>query len=53
MAFHLYERLKQGMTIAEAVLAAKQAIAAESPHQLDVLLGWAVLGPDDFPVFEN
>jgi len=46
----LFPRLRNGMSIGDAVLSAKRALASETPHQLDVLLGWAVLGPDDFPI---
>jgi len=46
----LFERLNQGMRIADAVLSAKRALAEERPYQLDVLLGWATLGPGDIKV---
>ncbi|MBT8115494.1 MAG: hypothetical protein KJP04_08940, partial [Arenicella sp.] len=52
MAGVLFGNLKSGMSIGEAVLLAKQQIAAETPYQIDVLLGWAVLGFDDMPVFD-
>jgi len=52
MAGFLFANLKSGMTIGDAVLQAKQQIAAETPNQVDVLLGWTVLGFDDMAVFE-
>ncbi|MDB4512175.1 C25 family cysteine peptidase [Arenicella sp.] len=52
MAEYLSANLQQGMSIGDAVLDAKQKIFAETPYQLDVLLGWAVLGFDDMTVFE-
>ncbi len=51
MANLLYARLRQGMRIGDAVLSAKRAFAQQNPYQLDILLGWAVLGPDDMPIF--
>lgn len=35
---------KQGATIGEAVVAAKQAMAKRSPNATDILLGWQILG---------
>ncbi|MDB4512033.1 C25 family cysteine peptidase [Arenicella sp.] len=52
MAELLYARLKQGMRIGDAVLSAKQAFAVDNPYQLDILLGWAVLGPDDMAIIQ-
>ena len=52
MAEFLSANLQQGMSIGDAVMDAKQKIYAESPFQIDVLLGWAVLGFDDMTVFE-
>ena len=52
MAELLYERLKQGMPIGEAVLSAKRAFAQNHPGSLDILLGWAVLGPADLIVYD-
>ncbi len=52
MSGFLFKFLKQGMSIGDAVLAAKQQIAINTPYQLDVLLGWAVLGFDDMPVYQ-
>jgi len=52
MADLLFANLKQGMTIGDAVLAAKRELAEQTPFQVDVLLGWAVLGFDDMLVFE-
>ena len=52
MAEFLSANLQQGMTIGEAVMDAKQQIFNETPFQMDVLLGWAVLGFDDMEVFE-
>jgi hypothetical protein len=41
----VYQRLFQpGMTLGEAVLAAKQAYGAEYPERRDVILGWNILG---------
>ena len=53
MAGYLFEHLKKGLSIGEAVQAAKQQIAVQTPDQIDVLLGWAVLGFDDMQVFPN
>ncbi len=53
MAEYLSANLQAGMSIGDAVLAAKQSIYAATPFQIDVLLGWAVLGFDDMPVFGN
>lgn len=50
MAEFLFENLTQGMRIGDAVLAAKRSLAEENPYQLDVLLGWTVLGPSDMVV---
>ena len=50
MASLLFERLNQGMKIGDAVLSAKRALAQDNPYQLDVLLGWTVLGLDDFAI---
>ena len=52
MADYLFANLQQGQSIGDAVLAAKQKIANDTPNQLDVLLGWVVLGFDDYPVFQ-
>ena len=38
------------MKIGDAVLSAKRALAQDNPYQLDVLLGWTVLGLDDFAI---
>lgn len=38
------ELLKPGMTLGEAILRAKRRYAADKPHQLDVILGWTLLG---------
>ncbi len=46
----LFPKLRDGMSIGDAVLSAKRELASETPYQLDVLLGWAVLGPDDFSI---
>ena len=52
MAEYLSVNLQQGMRIGDAVQDAKQKIYNETPFQMDVLLGWAVLGFDDMAVFE-
>jgi hypothetical protein len=36
--------LEPGMTLGEAVLRAKRDMAAQNPGQLDVILGWQLLG---------
>ena len=46
----LYAHLTQGKSISQAVLDAKQELAQTRPYQLDVLLGWATLGPADMMV---
>lgn len=44
-ADHLYPRLTApGVSIGQAVLEAKRALAAEEPETVDVLLGWTILG---------
>ena len=48
----LYQHLRQGKSISQAVLDAKRELAVSRPHQLDVLLGWAVLGAADMAVVE-
>jgi len=53
MAGLLFRQLMLGRTIGDAVVTAKRRLAASTPHQLDVLLGWTVLGFDDMPVFIN
>jgi hypothetical protein len=35
---------KPGMTLGEAILRAKRDVAAEKPDQLDVILGYQLLG---------
>jgi len=52
MAGFLFGNLRSGMSIGDAVRDAKAKIAQDTPFQLDVLLGWAVLGFDDMPVFQ-
>jgi len=52
MAEYLSANLQLGMSIGDAVQDAKQKIYNETPFQIDVLLGWAVLGFDDMTVFE-
>ncbi|MFT5137646.1 MAG: hypothetical protein ACI8XV_002686, partial [Arenicella sp.] len=52
MAGYLFGNLKQGMSIGDAVKSAKQKIAADTPFQIDVLLGWTVLGFDDMAIFQ-
>ena len=52
MAGYLFSAMKEGKTIGDAVLQAKEMIAEETPHQLDVLLGWTVLGFDDMVIYE-
>jgi|GEM_PF-1081334 len=45
LALQLYSRmLTPGMTLGEAVLAAKQAFAVNNPEARDVILGWTLLG---------
>ena len=53
MAGYLFENLRMGQSIGEAVLEAKREFGTLTPHQIDVLLGWTVLGFDDLPVFIN
>ena len=53
MAQLLFERISNGENIGDAVLSAKRALAEDYPYQLDVLLGWAVLGPDDMLVIQE
>ena len=52
MAEFLSANLQQGMSVGDAVMDAKQQIFNETPFQIDVLLGWAVLGFDDMAVFQ-
>ena len=45
LGVELYSRLfTPGMTLGEAIIDAKQAYAQGKPNQLDVLLGWNLLG---------
>jgi hypothetical protein len=45
LGIELYGRLfTPGMTLGEAIVDAKQAYAHSNPNQLDVLLGWTLLG---------
>jgi uncharacterized repeat protein (TIGR01451 family) len=48
----LYRHLNQGKSISQAVLDAKRELAITRPHQLDVLLGWAVLGAADISIVQ-
>ena len=50
MSLILYRHLNLGKSISQAVLDAKRELAIERPYQLDVLLGWAVLGVADISV---
>ncbi len=50
MADLLFARLQQGMRIGAAVKSAKRALGESRPNQLDILLGWTVLGPADLVV---
>jgi len=40
----VFERIANGERLGDAVTNAKQAYAQENPNDLDVLLGWTVLG---------
>ena len=35
---------QQGMTIGDAIVQAKQAMAVDNPEATDILLGWQILG---------
>jgi len=46
----VFERLANGERLGEAVTNAKQAYAQDYPDDLDVLLGWTVLGMPELMV---
>jgi hypothetical protein len=40
----VFARIEMGERLGDAVINAKQAYAQENPNDLDVLLGWTILG---------
>ena len=50
LALKIYARLGAGERLGDAITAAKQEYAQANPEQLDVILGWNLLGLPELTV---